>query len=154
MNERIIKMVSSTTCFTNDYFFENVLKEGTEDMNSYPVSVQSINIEWMISTNYGKEFLLQILASENTDIYKIESLQSIIEYLYQTAKSRLLWRLIPVFILQLFAFEATIHMNEYYIGNIVIPIIEDVHYPRLCNNKMNYFEFDPQLLRVNDFENP
>ena len=39
MNDRIIKMVSSTTCFTNDYFFENVLKEGTEDMNSYPVNV-------------------------------------------------------------------------------------------------------------------
>lgn len=41
MNEKIIKMVSSTTCFTNDYFFENVLKEGTdeEDVNSFPVNV-------------------------------------------------------------------------------------------------------------------
>lgn len=74
MNDKIIKMVSSTTCFTNDYFFENVLKEGTEDMNSYPVNVQSINIEWMISTQYGKEFLLQILSTENSNIYKIESL--------------------------------------------------------------------------------
>lgn len=74
MSDKIIKMVSSTTCFTNDYFFENVLKEGTEDMNSYPVNVQSINIEWMISTQYGKEFLLQILSTENSNIYKIESL--------------------------------------------------------------------------------
>jgi len=74
MSDKIIKMVSSTTCFTNDYFFENVLKEGTEDMNSYPVNVQSINIEWMISTQYGKDFLLQILSTENSNIYKIESL--------------------------------------------------------------------------------
>ena len=45
-------------------------------------------------------------------------------------------------------------MNEYYISNIVIPIVEDVHYLRRCNNSVYYFEFDPELLKVNDEEDP
>lgn len=37
-------------------------------------------------------------------------------------------------------------MNEYYIRNIVIPLVEDVHYLRRCDGNIFYFEFDPQMI--------
>ena len=40
-------------------------------------------------------------------------------------------------------------MNEYYISNVVIPIVEDVHYVRKCDGKASYFEFDPNLVIMN-----
>lgn len=45
---------------------------------SYPVQVQALQSDWIIKTEDGKNFLQQILYSENMDLFKIPSLQMLI----------------------------------------------------------------------------
>ena len=148
-DDKIVRMIGSKTCYTNEDFFKESMKESDETgegYSCYPVQVQSLKIDWIINTQHGKEFLEEIRMSENTDIFRITSLQTLVEFIYNKQKKSLLWLLLPIYMIQLLSFESLVHLNEAYVQRQIIPVHPDEHYIRKCNNEIFLFEFEPEYL--------
>ena len=84
LNDTIVAMASCKTAFIDEEFYQSQFNEDKKNENykAFPVNVVIVKIDWIISTNEGKRFLLAIHQSERLDFYKIKSLQIIIEFLY------------------------------------------------------------------------
>lgn len=74
--------------------------------------MKAIKIRWFILSEYGKEFLTEILNNENLDLYNIQTLRIIIEYFYGQYKGFLFAYDLPFFIAKNVVFLATIWFNE------------------------------------------
>ncbi len=74
--------------------------------------MQAIKIRWFILSEYGKQFLIEILNNENLELYNIQTLRIIIEYFYCQYKSFLFKYDLPFFIAKNIVFMATIWFNE------------------------------------------
>lgn len=84
-DKNFVGIAQSSTRFADDYFFENEMgeaKEGGKTL-SYPVNVVALKTYWLVKLEDGKNFLTQVLQSNNMDLFKITSFQMLIEYLYK-----------------------------------------------------------------------
>jgi len=64
---------------------------------SYPVRVVALRMQWILQDE-GEKFLHGILRSENLDLYTIETVQILIEYLYIQYKKVILLVRLPVYL--------------------------------------------------------
>ena len=95
-------------CTTNSVVIDDeFIKENMHDEKgtSFPVKIIGVRLEWIIKEAEGHIFLKTIYESEDMDLYKIPTLQCIIEYLYSKYKKVLLWTVIPQFITQVVVFH-------------------------------------------------
>ena len=84
--------LSKSAVIDEEYIKENMHDEkGT----SFPVKIMGVRLEWIIKEPEGLGFLKTIYESEDMDLYKIPTLQCIIEYLYSEFRSGLLYEVIP-----------------------------------------------------------
>ena len=91
---------------------EKQIKKNKEQ-KSFPVKVMGMRVDWFISSEEGKTFLNALLKSQNLDLFNIQSLQIIIEYLY-AVYSYLQYRIMPVYVIQAIAFIILVFTNERY----------------------------------------
>ena len=73
-NTSIVKLAQSSAIYIDQKYFADKMDDNPNNFHSYPVNVMAIKVGWLINTPQGKEFLKEILRSNNMDIYKIESL--------------------------------------------------------------------------------
>lgn len=97
------------------------MKESPNGRKSFPVNVVAMRIDWILDTKKpeGRKFLKAILQSNNLDLYEVESLQMLIEFLYQMFKNVVLTIQMPLFVLQLITFYWLMALNEEFIENWV-----------------------------------
>ena len=67
-------MASSSSIYVDQLFFRDEMQDNEKQVRSYPVTVVSLSVGWLVNEPEGKEFLKEILMTPNMDIYKIESL--------------------------------------------------------------------------------
>jgi len=80
--------------------------------NSYPVKIVGLEIGWLINDDWGKKFLASVLSSENLDLYEIDSIVILVEWLYSKYRNKALKRRIPAYIFGLIVFLVTIWAQE------------------------------------------
>jgi hypothetical protein len=79
---------------------------------NYPVEIKAMKIRWFILSQYGNEFLSEILNNENLDLYNIPTLRIIIEFFYSQYKRYLFVKDIPIFCFKIGIFFLTLFLNE------------------------------------------
>lgn len=78
-------------------------------MNTYPVTVKLVEIGWILQEpEVGIVFLTRMCEQENLELFSVESVQMIIEFLYQEVKWFVLKQRLWVHILQFTVFIASI----------------------------------------------
>lgn len=88
--------------------------EDKENINTvFPVIVKGMKIRWFIRDQEGREFLEAILYNNDLSLYKIVTLEMIIEYMYRKFKNFLFIRMLPLFFMRLFFFYSAMFINEY-----------------------------------------
>lgn len=86
VNERIVKIASSHSSYVDDHFFQEHMDEckGGKDNHGYKdysVVVQAIQASWLLKPE-GYEFLLAIIDKDDVNIFKINSIEMIVEFLF------------------------------------------------------------------------
>jgi len=87
-------------------------KDKHSGYKNYPVEVKAMKIRWFILSQYGNEFLAEILNNENLELYNIPTLRIIIEYFFSQYKRYLFVKDIPIFGFKLVLFFTTLILNE------------------------------------------
>ena len=114
-NSKIVKMASSSAIYLDQMFFRDSMDDSENQPRSYPVTVISLKVGWLINEPDGKEFLKKILMNPNMDLYKIEPLQIIIEYLYMKYKSIIFLLVLPLYIFNFISYTLMINrLQEYF----------------------------------------
>jgi|SaaInl33SG_5_DNA_1037386.scaffolds.fasta_scaffold05675_3 hypothetical protein len=73
MNDSIVALATSNTAYIDDDFYKEKFGENLKDeqKKAFPVNIVSMKINWIISTQEGKDFLWAILQSERLEYYEI-----------------------------------------------------------------------------------
>lgn len=79
----------------------------------FPVQVKGMKIRWFIRDPEGKKFLEAILNNNDLHMYKITTLQMIIEFFYLKYKNFLFRRNLPLFICRMTFFYTAMFTSEY-----------------------------------------
>ena len=113
-SDLIVKMCSTQCIYVDDLFYSKNMgeKKNKDGYKSYPVNVFAFRIGWIIRTDEGKDFLNEVLSSENLEYFKLQSMKMIIEFLYRQFKLSLLKYMLPLYIVQVVSLEYMIEMNE------------------------------------------
>lgn len=116
-NDSIVAIESSPTLYVDDIFYREKFKEDKENpkFKAYPVEVIALKIDWIVSTQQGKEFLQALNQSENLDFFEITTLQIIIEYLYSKSKIIMLYVFLPLYLIQFGFFFMTMVITELHV---------------------------------------
>jgi hypothetical protein len=97
--------MASTSCiYIEDMFFRDEMNE-KETEKSYPVKIVGLRVGWIINEPEGKKFLQSILYSSNLELYSIESIQMIIEFLFQQFKKIILMVFLPLYIISHLSYD-------------------------------------------------
>lgn len=116
LNDRIIAMTSSPAIYVDQQFFRNCMNE-KQGNQSYPVNVVGFRIGWILREPVGKKFLFSILNQNNLELYKIETLQMIVEFLFQKIKIIIFTVFAPLYIISHITYENLItNQNHFYHG--------------------------------------
>lgn len=110
-SEQIISMTIHNSIITDSTFYKEKMNE-RENATSFPSKVIAVKIDWIINEPEGQDFLNAILDCEDMELYKIQTLHCIIEFLYSKYKSVLLKILLPTFTLQVVIFHLIIIFFE------------------------------------------
>jgi len=82
--EKIVAIKEAPCSYIDEAYYSSFMGESTDQelqYRSYPVKVVALRMQWILQ-QAGERFLHGILRSENLDLYEIETLQIIIEFLY------------------------------------------------------------------------
>lgn len=81
--DKIVRISSAQCSYIDEAYYKGSMDENVTDPSykSYPVRVVALRMQWILQPE-GEKFLHGILRSENLDLYTIETVQILIEYLY------------------------------------------------------------------------
>ena len=113
LNDRIIAMTSSSAVYVDQQFFTNNMNE-SPDNQSYPVNVVGFRVGWILKEPVGKKFLFAILNQNNLDLYKIESLQMIVEFLFQKIKVIIFTVFAPLYLVSHVTYENLLQEQDHF----------------------------------------
>jgi hypothetical protein len=114
LNDKIIAMTSSPTLYVDQKFFTNCMRENPANQ-SYPVNVVGFRIGWIIREPVGKMFLFAILNQNNLDLYKMDTLQMIVEFLFKKIKFIIFSVFAPLYLISHITYENLItHQDHFY----------------------------------------
>jgi hypothetical protein len=97
--ERIVRVTDSPGVYIDDRFYHDHMGEDTTEKQSFPVNVVAMRIDWILNRPEGRKFLQTILQSNKMDLYEVQSLQMLIEYLFKQYKQVIIYRHFPLFVL-------------------------------------------------------
>lgn len=77
-------------------------------------------MDWILNTESGRDFLHKLYFNENLGVYKMKTMKMIIVFLYYKLKSKIIYFLLPFYILNLLSFLAQSFANEVYVKKLEI----------------------------------
>ena len=96
VNDRIIKQISKGAVFFTEDFYSKEMAEKPKE-NSHPVMLSALRVDWLINSDEGRDFLQNILLTGNLDFFNIDTIQYVVEFLFQKFKLVILFLLLPIF---------------------------------------------------------
>ena len=101
MTKAIVNMTHSSTIQIDNDFYKTHMGEDANNQNqrSFPVNVTAMRIDWWIMTKEGKFFLESLLQYKDFSYYRINTIQMIIEYLFNRFRIVILFTIFPIYIL-------------------------------------------------------
>ena len=96
VNDRIIKQISKGAVFFTEDFYSKEMEEKPKE-NSHPVMLSALRVDWLINSDEGRDFLQNILLTGNLDFFNIDTIQYVVEFLFQKFKLVILFLLLPIF---------------------------------------------------------
>lgn len=109
-------------------------------MKSFPVRLNSFRIDWILNTKskHGYTFLSNLYKNEDLDIYKMKTMQMLIEFLYQRLKTRIIFVQAPFYILNFMSFLAMAYFNEQFVNMLEIDSQNEIlEYTEQSKEQMN-----------------
>ena len=102
MSKSIISLSDSPTRYVDNLWFKNYMGDKSDqqqekNLDITPVNVKGMNIRWFIREKHGKEFLQEILNSDDLSLFKIVTIQMLVEYFYLKYKKFLFTNDLPLF---------------------------------------------------------
>ena len=98
---------SSTIQIDNEFYKNEMGEEEGSGQRSFPVDVTAMRIDWFIMTEDGKKFLEKLSDYRDLDYYRINTIQMIIEYLFNRFRWVILLTIFPIYIFQVVFFSLT-----------------------------------------------
>lgn len=88
--EDIVRIQESYTSYIDEVFYEKSMNEMVNDpnSNSYAVKVVALEVGWILDDRKGKtepgmNFMKAIASSERNDLFELQAIQILIEWLYK-----------------------------------------------------------------------
>ena len=81
-------------------------------LHYYPVKIKALRMDWILNTDYGKDFLASIITNKNLDHYSNETCQMIIEFLFFRFQSYIYSREFYTFLLEIVLCSFLMVLNE------------------------------------------
>lgn len=114
-SDKIIAINHAYSSFVDDDYFIDKLGEekNDQDVYSYAVRVTCLEIDWILKDDkFGYRFLKRIYDSTNLELYNVEAVMILIEFLFEKYKKKAIkWRA-PLYLAQIATFLFTAHFNE------------------------------------------
>lgn len=83
-----------------------------EELDSYPVKMVLVEVGWILNTPQGHEFLSEVYHSGNLELYDLDLIKIVIEYLYDKYKVRVLRYQLPCYLIVAVVFLVTVFYHE------------------------------------------
>ena len=102
--------------------------------------LNSFRIDWILNTKskHGYTFLSNLYKNEDLDIYKMKTMQMLIEFLYQRLKTRIIFVQAPFYILNFMSFLAMAYFNEQFVNMLEIDSQNEIlEYTEQSKEQMN-----------------
>ena len=123
-NDKIVSIHHAYRSYVDEAYYRRYLGESDEksDDNNYPVKVVAVQVGWLLhDAETGRRFLAELYRSENLELYEVETVQILVEYLYKRFKSEVKkWRL-PFHLFYLASFLVTIIIHEWNVHEDLYP---------------------------------
>lgn len=114
MNESIVAINHAYSTYVDQAYYKEYFNTGTEsNYKSHSVKTVGVETGWIINTPEGYKFLISLNQSANLDLFKIEVIQIIIEYLYQRYKQKVVNNRLPLYCVYLLIFLGNTQFFEY-----------------------------------------
>ena len=97
VNDKIIRQIGKNAIFFTEDFYAKEMNEMPKE-NSHPVRLCALRVDWIINSDEGRNFMQNILFSGNLDFFNIDTLQYLVEFLFQKFKYVIFFLLTPIFI--------------------------------------------------------
>ena len=114
--DSIVAINYSRSSYIDDIYFNKSMGEDSENQSQkiYPVKVMALTMKWVLKDDSedGKRFLLQILRSENLDLYYVPTIVILIEFLYAKYKQVVIRRHLWVYLSQLLIYILMLVFDE------------------------------------------
>ena len=93
---------------------DNKIELFKKDM-CYPIQINMMNLDWIVETEQGKKFLLNLLSSENLRIYETQSINQVISFIYSLMpsqfKMKIIYTRLPLYIFQIISIGLATQIN-------------------------------------------
>ena len=83
-----------------------------QDYKSYPVEVRALEVNWILNTDQGLQYLQALYTSENLDIFNQDSIKMLAEFYYYHYKKSILKIRLPAYLVQMAIFYLSVVLFE------------------------------------------
>ena len=113
-NEEIVAITEASSSYIDETYYEKHMKENKQYSNIYPVTVKLVEVGWILQEpTVGVAFLAKMCEQENLEMFSVESVQMIIEFLYDEVKWFVLKQRLVPHIFQLCVFILSITFIQF-----------------------------------------
>ena len=129
VNDEIVAFSASHASYVDEYYFRKKLQqESSANSRSYPVRVVAIEVGWLFSPvddhrEIGLHFFENLNKSGNIDMFDIESVSIIIEFLYQKYVEMVKKDQFPKYMMYLILYLLQTLINEFKMNQRIYPQI-------------------------------
>lgn len=82
MSAIIVSLSDSSTRYVDNLWFKTNMNDDHANPEITPVVVKGMNIRWFIREDEGKLFLMEILNTNDLSLFRIVTIQMLVEYFY------------------------------------------------------------------------
>ena len=112
MSKIIVSLADSPSQYVDDLWFRTHLLDDQTKFEITPVIIKGMNIRWYIREPEGKLFFEEILNLHDLSLFKIVTIQILVEYFYLKYKAFLFTNDLPLFLGKLILFAIQMFSNE------------------------------------------
>ena len=102
LSNDMICMTHSSSCYVDQDFFNTKMHENLDDetYGFHPVRIECQNIQWIINDNiHGLKFLRAVYETQDIEMFDINTLKVIIEFLFKEFKNTICLINLPLYLM-------------------------------------------------------
>ena len=117
VNEQLVAINHAYVSYVDDRYYRKSFhtpknEEEFKSYQSHPVKVVCVEVGWVLNSEDGLAFLRQLNTTESLDIFEVQCISIIVEYLYGAFKKKVLYYKLPVHLACGIVYLLTILVHE------------------------------------------